>query len=123
VQARQDGIMLAIKVQRMRYYMFPMEEDCHVYIRRCHKLTYNINLPFFSLHLPPWLYSLWGIDIITNMMLKGTSDHEYTLVAIDYFTKWIEAVSYAKTMSKYVPKFLINDIKYRCGVPHELIND
>ena len=45
------------------------------------------------------------------------------MVAIDYFTKWVEATSYAKLTSTKVSTFIISHIIYRCGVPHELISN
>ena len=56
-------------------------------------------------------------------MPKGSSDHEYVLEATDYFTKWVEAASYAKVTSKHMAKFIINHIICRYGVPHELMSD
>jgi len=38
----------------------------------------------------------WEIGIIEEVMPKGTRVHEYVLIAIGYFTKWIEVASYAK---------------------------
>ena len=42
----------------------------------------------------PWPFSVWGIDAIRKVSLKSSNGHEYILVAIDYFTKWVEAASY-----------------------------
>ncbi|KAL6325701.1 hypothetical protein AAG906_023585 [Vitis piasezkii] len=53
---------------------------------------------------------------------KSSSGHEYILVAIDYFTKWVEVASYAILTAK-VAKFIISHIIYRYGIPHELISD
>ncbi|RVW25748.1 hypothetical protein CK203_110119 [Vitis vinifera] len=39
----------------------------------------------------PWPFSVWGIDIIGKISPKSSSGHEFILVAIDYFTKWVEA--------------------------------
>ncbi|XP_077252490.1 uncharacterized protein LOC143891871 [Tasmannia lanceolata] len=47
---------------------------------------------------------VWGIDIIGKISPKSSSGHEYILVAIDYFTKWIEAASYASLTSASVAK-------------------
>ena len=44
-------------------------------------------------------------------------------MAIDYFTKWVEATSYAGLTSARVAKFIKSHIIYRYGVPHELISD
>ena len=42
-------------------------------------------------HISPWPFSIWGIDIIGNISPKYSSGHEFILVSIDYFTKWVEA--------------------------------
>ena len=52
------------------------------------------------IHVPPselhaltssWPFSIWGIDIIGKISPKSSSGHEFIVVAIDYFTKWVEA--------------------------------
>ena len=45
------------------------------------------------------------------------------MVATDYFTKWIEATSYAKLNAAKVATFIRLNIICRYGVPHELISD
>nr|CAN75826.1 hypothetical protein VITISV_012550 [Vitis vinifera] len=45
------------------------------------------------------------------------------LVAIDYFTKWVEAASYAKLTYARVANFIRSHIICRYGVPRELISD
>ncbi|RVX21707.1 Retrovirus-related Pol polyprotein from transposon 17.6 [Vitis vinifera] len=50
----------------------------------------------------PWPFSVWGIDIIGKVSPKSSSGHEFILVAIDYFTKWVEAASYARLTSARV---------------------
>ena len=71
----------------------------------------------------PWPFATWGIDIIGEITPKASNGHRYILVAIDYFTKWVEAESYAKLNAKSVVKFLKKNILYRYGVPYELISD
>ena len=69
----------------------------------------------------PWPFSVWGIDIIGKISPKSSSGHEFILVAIDYFTKWVEATSYARLTSSRVATFIRSPIIYRYGIPHELI--
>ena len=71
----------------------------------------------------PWLFSVWGIDIIGKILPKSSSGHEFILVAIDYFTKWVEATSYAKLNAAKVATFIRSHIICRYEVPHELISD
>ncbi|XP_034693824.1 uncharacterized protein LOC117920420 [Vitis riparia] len=74
-------------------------------------------------HMGGHMLALWGIDIIGKISPKSSSGHEYILVAIDYFTKWVEAASYAMLTAARVAKFIRSHIICRYGVPHELISD
>ena len=47
----------------------------------------------------------------------------WILVAMDYFTKWVEAKSYAKLTSKEVCNFVEENIVTRFGVPETIITD
>ena len=84
-----------------------------------------IHVPPSELHALtfPWPFSVWGIDIIGKISPKSSSGHEYIMVAIDYFTKWVEATSYARLTTARVAKFIRSHIIYRYGVPYELISD
>ena len=79
-----------------------------------------IHVPPSELHAlaSPWSFSVWGIDI-GKISPKSSSGHEFILVAIDYFTKWVEATSYAKLNVT----FIRSHITYRYEVRHELISD
>ncbi|RVW86214.1 hypothetical protein CK203_046126 [Vitis vinifera] len=61
--------------------------------------------------------------VIGKISPKSSSGHEFILVAIDYFTKWVEAASYARLTSSRVASFIRSHIIYRYKVPHELISD
>ena len=63
--------------------------DCAMYVKKCHKCRIHANLQ----HLPPVELhnlgrSLHG-DIIGTATPKASNGHEYIVVAIDYFTKWV----------------------------------
>ena len=61
--------------------------------------------------------------MIGKVSLKSSSGHGYILVTIDYFTKWVEADSYANLIATKVAKFIISHIICRYGIPRELILD
>ena len=42
----------------------------------------------------PWPFSAWGINVIEPVISKASNGHEYILVAINYFTKWVGVASY-----------------------------
>ena len=46
---------------------------------------------------------------------KASNDHRFILVAIDYFTKWVEATSYANVTRQVVVKFINNQLICRYG--------
>nr|KYP63737.1 Transposon Ty3-I Gag-Pol polyprotein [Cajanus cajan] len=48
---------------------------------------------------------------------------KFLLVAIDYFTKWIEAYPLAKITTKNVQRFTWRNIVCRFGIPHTLVTD
>ena len=84
-----------------------------------------IHVPPSELHDSHFLghFSVWSIDIIGKILPKSSIGHEYILVSIDYFTKWVKAASYARLTASRVAKFIISHITYQYGVPHELIYD
>ena len=84
-----------------------------------------IHFPLSDLHAltSPWLFSVWGIDVIGKISPRSSSSHEFILVSIDYFTKWVEATSYAKLNAIKVATFIRSHIICRYGVSHELISE
>ncbi|XP_070023446.1 uncharacterized protein [Nicotiana sylvestris] len=40
----------------------------------------------------PWPFVTWGMDVIGPIESVASNEHRFILVAIDYFTKWVEAV-------------------------------
>ena len=122
------GHMLARKIMRIGYFWFTVETDCCQFVQRCSKCQMHgdlIHVPPSELHALtlPWPFSVWGIDIIGKILPKYSSGHEFILVAIDYFTKWVEVASYARLTSAKVASFIRSHIICRHGVPHELISD
>ncbi|PKI48813.1 hypothetical protein CRG98_030790, partial [Punica granatum] len=71
----------------------------------------------------PWPFSMWGMDVIGSINPKASNGHMFILVAINYFTKWIEAVTLASVTAKAVARFLRRDVIARYGVPATIITD
>ena len=122
------GHMLASKIMRTSYFWLTIETDCCQFVQRCTKCQMHgdlIHVPPSELHAltSPWPFLIWGIDIIGKISPKSSSGHEFILVAVDYFTKWVEATSYAKLNVTKVATFIRSHIICRYGVSHELISD
>uniref|UniRef100_A0A2N9HSV2 Uncharacterized protein n=1 Tax=Fagus sylvatica TaxID=28930 RepID=A0A2N9HSV2_FAGSY len=71
----------------------------------------------------PWPFSAWGMDVIGAITPKASNGHEFILVAIDYFTKWVEACSFKNVTQVAVTRFVKNNIICRYGMPEMLITD
>ncbi|XP_070034669.1 uncharacterized protein [Nicotiana tomentosiformis] len=54
----------------------------------------------------PWPFSAWGMDVIGPIEHAASNGHRFILVAIDYFTKWVEAASYKAVTKKVVADFV-----------------
>ncbi|XP_031378344.1 uncharacterized protein LOC116193739 [Punica granatum] len=123
-----NGLMLAKKIMRLGYYWSTMETDCVKHVRHCHRCQVyadQIKAPPNELRpmTAPWPFSMWGMDVIGPINPKASNGHMFILVAIDYFTKWIEAVTLASVTAKAVARFLRRDVIARYGVPATIITD
>ncbi|GKB43338.1 reverse transcriptase domain-containing protein [Tanacetum coccineum] len=70
----------------------------------------------------PWPFYKWGIDI-AGPFPEGLGKVKFLIVAIDYFTKWIEAKAVATITGNQVKKFVWDNIVCRFGLPGEIISD
>ena len=44
-------------------------------------------------------------------------------MAIDYFSRWIEANSFGTLKARQMAKFIEKSLIYRYGVPHHIVTD
>ena len=117
-----NGRMLAKKILKMGYYWNTMETDYEDFVKSCHDYQAQENLN----HLPPsklysmtslWPFSVCGIYVIGRITPKASNRYKYILVAINYFTKWVEVASYFVLKAKHMARFIENNIICRFGVP------
>ena len=123
-----NGRMLAKKILRIRYFWNTMETDCVNYVKSCHDCQTHANLNHVSpseLYYMtfPWIFSVWGLDVVGIIAPNALNRHEYILVAIDYFVKWVKAAFYSMLKAKNMARFLENNIICQFGVPQEIISD
>ena len=53
----------------------------------------------------PWQFAQWGIDIVGPLPI-GKGQVRFLLVAIDYFTKWVEAEALATITEARIKNFV-----------------
>lgn len=105
-----------------------MFRDTHEYVKKCQNFQTNSGRkrkPAFPLQ-PVNIeqpFEQWGLDIIGEIMPHSSKQHRYILTAIDYFTKWVEAIPLKTTNSKAIIEFIDQFIITRFGVPNALIFD
>nr|XP_027191080.1 uncharacterized protein LOC101494924 [Cicer arietinum] len=123
-----NGHTMARKILRAGYYWLTMESDCFSHVKKCHKCQIyadKIHVPPTSLNVltSPWPFSMWGMDVIGLIEPKASNGHRFILVAIDYFTKWVEAASYANVTRSVVVRFIKRELICRYGLPNKIITD
>src|SRR3954469_20859043 len=69
-----------------------------------------------------WSFAQWGLDMIGKLPKSSPGGHIFLLVAVDKFTKWIEAMPITNQSGKTAVKFF-ESIVYRSDVPHSIITD
>ena len=68
-----------------------------------------------------WPFAIWGIDVLGPFPV-AQGGYKFLFVAIDTFTKWIEAEPVQKINKEAAVKFL-KGIVYRFGVPNKVMTD
>jgi hypothetical protein len=91
-------------------------QGCHMYSKQTH-------MPATALHTIPitWPFAVWGLDMVGSLK-TAPSGFMHLLVAVDKFTKWVEAKPIRKLDGKTALKF-VKDIVVRFGIPHSIITD
>jgi hypothetical protein len=94
-------------------------KQCNV----CQRFSKHRHTPAAALKTIPltWAFAVWGLDMVGPFKTTpGGLTH--LLVAVDKFTKWIEAKLIKKLDGSSTIKFF-NEIIIRYGVPHNIITD
>ena len=70
----------------------------------------------------PWPFAQWGIDIM-GPLLQGKRQMKFLLIAINYFTKWVETEALATITKAKVQNFVWKNIICRFRIPRKIISD
>ena len=71
----------------------------------------------------PWTSSMWALDFMGVINPPSGEGHKFILVAIEYYTKWVEAISLKIAIQKHIINFIKEYIICRFGIPQRLIMD
>jgi transposase InsO family protein len=90
----------------------------------CQKIANQQNFPFMPVHLipPSWPLQRWGMDLV-GPQRTAQGNCKFAVVAMDYFTKWVEAKALVNITAPTIHKFFWENIVCRFRVPRELTVD
>ncbi|KAJ9561139.1 hypothetical protein OSB04_006299 [Centaurea solstitialis] len=114
------------KVLQSGFYWPTLFRDADTFVRKCDRCqrTGNISrrheMPLNYI-LEVELFDMWGIDFMGPF--PSSYSNRYILVAVDYVSKWVEAIASPTNDSRVVSKFLKRNIFPRFGVPRIIISD
>jgi hypothetical protein len=103
-------------------------EDCFEYYKGCQDCQRFGNIqrvPASALNpiIKSWPFRGWGTDLIGQINPPSSKGHKFVLLAIDYFTKWVEAIPLKKVTSENMVEFVKEHIIYRFGIPQTITTD
>ncbi|KAL3620041.1 hypothetical protein CASFOL_034953 [Castilleja foliolosa] len=116
----------AFKVLQAGFFWPSIFKDAHEYCKACDKcqrtgtIGKRDEMPT-HMNLEVDVFDVWGIDFMGPF--PKSYDFEYILVAVDYVSKWVEAIPTRKNDAEVVVKFIRNNVFSRFGVPRVLISD
>ena len=115
------------KTMRASYFWPTMQKDVMDFVKRCDRCQRYGNVQRvprekMTTISSPWPFSQWGIDIV-GPLPQGKRQMRFLLVAIDYFTKWVEAKAVATITEAKVQNFVWKNIVYKFGIPRTIILD
>ncbi|GAU34117.1 hypothetical protein TSUD_65960 [Trifolium subterraneum] len=100
------GRSLARKALRAGYYWPTMQNDAKDHVLRCDKCQRHGDMHLAPANelktlISPWSFAWWGMDILGPFPTVARQA-KYLIVAVDYFTKWIEAEPLAKIGASHI---------------------
>ena len=120
------GQRTAAKVLQSGFYWPSLFKDAHQFVSTCDKCQRMGNIsrkdePPMHPILEVELFDLWGIDFMGPF--PASYSNLYILLAVDYVSKWVEAIPTRTNDAKVVAHFLHSNIFSRFGTPRALIID
>ncbi|GJS53623.1 reverse transcriptase domain-containing protein [Tanacetum coccineum] len=115
------------KAMRQGYYWPTMHADAKTEIDKCDSCQIHSPIPrlpktFMTSIMAPWPFYQWGMDIL-GPLTPARGGAKFVIVAIDYFTKWVEAKPLVKITGKEMIRFVMDNIICRYGLPRIIVTD
>ena len=125
--AHEGPRTVAQKIARLGYFWPTMYRDAQTAIFKCDKCQKHAPIPRIAATplisiSSPWPFSQWGIDIV-GPFLDTLGKIKFLVVAVDYFSKWVEAQPLATINGQNIVKFFWKQIICRFGLPSVVISD
>ena len=122
-----DPRSLVNKAIKTGYFWPTMQGDALELVKKCDKCQRFENVQRLPAErmttiTSPWPFAQWGIDIVGPLPI-GKGQVKFLLVAIDYFTKWVEAEALATITEARIKNFVWKNIICRFGIPLTIISD
>ena len=92
-------------------------DKCQRFTKKIHQLAWELN-PLSS----PWPFAQWGLDIV-GPLPQVLGNKKFLIVAMNYFTKWVEAEPLSHIRDVDAKRFLWKGIITRFGIPWAVISD
>jgi hypothetical protein len=73
--------------------------------------------------IKPWPFRGWVMDMIDKINPPSSKGHQYILVIMDYFTKWVEAIPMKPVTSKDVINFIKEHVIHRFWIPQTIMTN
>ncbi|GLU07084.1 hypothetical protein SLE2022_240580 [Rubroshorea leprosula] len=116
----------AAKVLQSGFYWPSIFKDAYSFVVSCDQCQRSGNIsrknemPLNNMLICE-LFDAWGIDFMGPF--PRSFSNQYILVAVDYVSKWVEAVALPTNDARVVVKFLKKNIFTRFGTPRAIISD
>ncbi|KAJ4804794.1 Pol-polyprotein [Rhynchospora pubera] len=125
--SHQGITSLGRRIVRAGFYWPSLKKDVETYVHRCEKCQFHARIPRQPPHpmqsiSSSWPFDVWGLDLL-GPFPQGQGNVKFLVVAVEYFTKWIEAKPLATIASQKIVDFARHQIVYRYGIPHTFISD
>ncbi|KAL5558871.1 hypothetical protein UlMin_035082 [Ulmus minor] len=116
----------AAKVLQSGFHWPTLFKDAYNFVDKCDRcqrvgnISRKNEMPLTNI-LVIELFDVWGIDFMGPF--PPSFSNKFILVAVDYVSKWVEAVALPTNDSRVVIRFLKKNIFARFGTPRAIISD